>query len=610
MTGGVSRTKDCFNKSMIILGIYTGHNASATLMVNGKIVFALQEERFTNVKNFNGYPKQCIDYCIKYAKENNLVIDVAGFAQAKINFFPLKYPIENFYNIEDFQNHYGPDFYSKKINNISISSYLKKLSKDKRNNKNLYLPYHKVNKKDYFSNFKLVRSMQQKYLVKQSKNLIKKIIFLDHHMCHAYYAFYSSKIQKKNSSVVTIDSMGDGINQCIWLNKKNKLINVARSNKCELARIYKMITLILKMKPDEHEYKVMGLSAYSKQKYILDVYKKVFKDILKFEGLKIVHKNRPKDLYNFLLEKTKPYRFDNIAGALQYYLEKIVIELLKRINKKYTIKNFYFSGGVSMNVKMYKEIGNLKFVDFLSVPPSGSDESLSIGACYYLSKNIKTKPLTNIYLGKNLTENKKKLNKGLIYKLFPKEKFKIRSNFTHENLAKLLSKNEIIAVARGREEFGARALGNRSIITNPSNYNAVKRINESIKNRDFWMPFALTILRKDHKKFIKNIKNFRCDFMTMTFDTKKENVNKIHAGCHPYDSTVRPQILDKDFNPMFYSIIEKFNAITKIPALLNTSLNLHGSPIASSLRDVIFTFKNSELKFLYINDNFLIEKKY
>ena len=96
--------------------------------------------------------------------------------------------------------------------------------------------------------------------------------------------------------------------------------------------------------------------------------------------------------------------------------------------------------------------------------------------------------------------------------------------------------------------------------------------------------------------------------MTMTFDTKKENVNKIIAGCHPYDKTVRPQILEKEFNPMYYSIIEKFYALTKIPALLNTSLNLHGYPVASSLNDVIFTFKNSGLNFLYINDNFLIKK--
>ena len=586
------------------------HNASAALMKDGKIIFVLQEERFTNVKNFTGYPKQSIDYCIKYVKEKKMYIDVAGFSSVNQPIFPFKYPMAHFFNIEDYHNFYGKEFFTKKLLKQNISPYLNKLAKDSRNNKNLYLPYKKVKQKDYFNNPKLLKLMQKNLLLKQSKNLIKKIVFLDHHTCHAYYSYYASQIRKNKSCVVTLDSEGDGFNQSVWSVNNNKFLNVAKSKECDLARIYKLITLILKMKPDEHEFKVMGLSAYSKKKYILDIYNKVFKKILKFDGLKIVHDARPKDLFNFLLEKTIPYRFDNIAGALQFYLEKTVTELLKRINKKYKIRNFYFSGGVAMNVKMYKEIGNLKFVDFLSVPPSGSDESLSIGACYYLSKNTKTKPLTNIYIGKNLLENDKQINYNIISRFFPKKNFKIISNFTHKNLAQLLSKNEIIAVVRGREEFGARALGNRSIIANPSNYSAVKRINESIKNRDFWMPFALTILKKDHKKFIKNIKNFRCDFMTMTFDTNKNNLEKIHAGCHPYDHTVRPQILEKKFNPMYYSIIKKFYAFTGIPALLNTSLNLHGYPVASSLKDVIFTFKNSELKFLYINDNFLITKNY
>lgn len=594
---------------MVILGIYTGHNASASLMIDGEIIFAVQEERFINFKNFNGYPKKSIDYCIKYVKNKNLKIDIAGFAQSKLPIFPVKYPIEHFYSIEDYHNYYGPSYYSKKFKGENTSSYIKKLIKDKRNNKDLYLPYNKVAKKDYY-NPKLFRSIQKEYLLKQSKKLIKKIVFLDHHMCHAYYSFYSSKIQKKNSCVVTIDSMGDDFNQCLWLAKKNRLVNVVRSRECDLARIYKFITLILKMKPDEHEFKVMGLSSYSKKKYVLDVYEKIFKKILKFDGLKIVHNERPKDLYNYLFEKTKPFRFDNIAGGLQFYLEKTLTELLQRIYKKYKIKNYYFSGGVSMNVKMYKDMGNLKFVDFLSVPPSGSDESLSIGACYYLSKSIKTKPLTNIYIGRNLIENNNILDYKAVNKFFPNNKFKIRKNFTHKNLSRLLSQNEIIAVARGREEFGARALGNRSIIANPSNYDVVKKINESIKNRDFWMPFALTILKNEHKRFIKNKKNFRCDFMTMAFDTLKDNFSSIKAGCHPYDNTVRPQILEKEFNPMYYSIIKEFYNLTKIPALLNTSLNLHGYPVASSLKDVIFTFKNSDLKFLYINDNLLIEKKY
>ena len=587
---------------MIYLGIYVGHNASAALMHEGRIIFALQEERFTNIKNFYGYPAKSIDHCLKYAKSKKVKIDIAAFATINNPIFFWKYRINNFFSISDYEK-----YYSVSLNNNKAISFVKnhKRSKD---NMGFYLPYDKVNKKNYF-NAKFAREMLETHLKKQAKETIKKIIFLDHHTCHAYYSYFSSKNRKDKSCIVSIDSYGDEANQSIWIANKGKLKLVAKTNQFEIARIYKFITLILGMKPDEHEFKVMGLSAYSKKKYIIDVYNKVFKNIQKFDGVKIIHKHRPKNLYKFLKEASKNVRFDNLAGGLQYFVEKIIEDLLIRIYKKYKIRNYYFSGGVSMNVKMYNNLGKLKFVNFLYSPPSGSDESISIGACYYLSKNIKTLPLNNIYLGKNLLNKNEKLNLDLLKKNFSKNNFQIINNFSHEHLAKLLAKNKVIAVARDREEFGARALGNRSIIANPSNYDVVQNINESIKNRDFWMPFALTILKENHKKYIENKKNFECSYMTMSFDTTKNNYHKIKAGCHPYDRTVRPQILEKSTNPKYYSIIKHFLKKTGIPALLNTSLNLHGSPMASSLQQVIYTFKNSDLNYLYINDNYLIKKK-
>ena len=587
---------------MIYLGIHAGHNSSASLMRDGKIIFALQEERFTNIKNCSGYPKQSIAHCLKYIKSKKLIIDVAAFATIKQILFHSKFRVNNFFDSSDYHKYYSTYFNKKKL-----ISFIENHNKYKKN-KGLYLRYDRVDKKNYF-NPKFFRNMLKQELIKQSKKKINKIVFLDHHTCHAYYSYYSAKSRLNNSCVVSVDSYGDGANQTIWMTKKKKLVLVAATDQFELARIYKFITLILRMKPEEHEFKVMGLSAYSKKKFILDVYNKVFKNIQKFNGIKIVHKNRPKDLYKYLNESTQSFRFDNIAGGLQYFIEKMMKDLLARIYKKYKIRNFYFSGGLSMNVKMYNDLGKLKFVDYLYSPPSGADESISMGACYYLSKDNLTTSLDNIYLGKDLVNNNKNLSLKLIKKNFLKTNYKIISNFGHKKLAILLARNEVIAVARDREEFGARALGNRSIIANPSNYDVVQKINESIKNRDFWMPFALTILKDKHKDYIHNKKNFECDYMAMSFDTKKNNYNKIKAGCHPYDKTVRPQILDKISNPKYYSIINNFFKITKIPALLNTSLNLHGNPVASSLKDVVYTFKNSDLKYLYLNDFFLIIKK-
>ena len=139
--------------------------------------------------------------------------------------------------------------------------------------------------------------------------------------------------------------------------------------------------------------------------------------------------------------------------------------------------------------------------------------------------------------------------------------------------------------------------------------NCIKEINEAIKNRDFWMPFALTVLSDKQNKVILNKKKIECDYMTIAFDTKKDFIENIKAGTHQYDLTVRPQILKKESNEKYYNLINHFYKITGIPAVLNTSLNLHGNPISSTLEDVIYTFKNSGLKYLYLDDRYLIEKK-
>ena len=218
-----------------------------------------------------------------------------------------------------------------------------------------------------------------------------------------------------------------------------------------------------------------------------------------------------------------------------------------------------------MNIKMNKVISEIKSVKNLYIAPTGTDESLSIGACYYLNRFKNNLPLQNIYLGQKISKNQLTLAE-LKFLLNDNKKFKVKQKINHKYIANLLSKGNIIAVARGREEFGARALGNRSILANPYKDGIVQKINEQIKNRDFWMPFALTIL-KIPQAIYKNEKSLECNFMTIGFDTKIKKYNLIKNGSHFYDKSVRPQILDKEFNNQYYSLLNEFYKITKVPAL-------------------------------------------
>ena len=362
-----------------------------------------------------------------------------------------------------------------------------------------------------------------------------------------------------------------------------------------------MATLYLGMRPDEHEFKVMGLAPYSKQKYVDQVFNKI-RQINKIDGMRIIHDKRPQDLYSYLHGQWVDERFDNIAGGVQKLTEVLGCGVVKQTFEETGIRHFAMGGGVAMNVKMNMAIADMECVDYLFVPGSGSDETLSIGGCYLLNAASETnKPLRSLYLGYNINDDSldfEALNKA----------FSIKEEVETSYVADLLASGDIVARVSGRCEFGARALGNRSILADPSKPGAVKKINEAIKNRDFWMPFALSILADKADLYVNNKKGIPAQFMSIAFDTFPGRYREILAGTHPYDFTVRPQYVHLDTNSDYYNLIHEFEIRTGIPALLNTSFNLHGEPIANNVFDAIKTFENSEIDHLLFGHSLLSKK--
>ena len=254
---------------------------------------------------------------------------------------------------------------------------------------------------------------------------------------------------------------------------------------------------------------------------------------------------------------------------------------------------------------MYKR-QELDCVDDLFVAGSASDESQCIGACYFANyeNGITNKPLENLYLG---TENSEDEVSSYIEDQKLGEKYDI-SDATNIKVAKLLADGEVVSRVCGKMEFGSRALGNRSILANPSNPGIIQHINELIKGRDFWMPFAATVLDTFADKYLVNNKEFDSRYMAVAMDTKKEFLSDIKAGTHPYDETIRPQILTKEQNSEYYDLITEFSKLTGIGSLLNTSYNLHGLPVVNDVADAIHVFENSGLRHLVLN-NILISKR-
>ena len=199
------------------------------------------------------------------------------------------------------------------------------------------------------------------------------------------------------------------------------------------------------------------------------------------------------------------------------------------------------------------------------------------------------------------------INLNIINKLLREKKLIINKNVSIKNIAKLLHNGEIIAVARGREEFGARALGNRSIICNPNNLDQVRRINKKIKSRDFWMPFAPVMMRARAGDYLANPKELPSPYMMLAFEANGRHEEFI-AAIHPADRTARAQLLEPGQSLGLEAILGHFGTATGRHVLLNTSYNLHGSPIASGPREALDTFRRSGLRCLAL-DSWWLRKK-
>jgi carbamoyltransferase len=586
---------------MIIIGIYDDHNSSAALSIDGEIVCAVQEERFTKRKNEKGFPAKSVSYIMeKYCLSNENIDIVAMSTIERSDLNNLNYPIDAVFDINDYID-MMEDYWKPKLSGQKYpKDYVKQIFEEKFSGERCF-----YNIPDEFYNIEDINTLQEKItevVVNDIANFMKiektKIKFYDHHTCHAMYGYFANPDKKEKTIAITVDAYGDGVNQTIWKIENNKFELVTKSSQCEIARLYRMVTLYLRMKPLEHEFKVMGLAPYAKDKYANEVVK-VFEELLTFDGLKVVHKNRPDNLYEFLNEKLKYFRFDNIAGGIQNYTENMLNELFLRAYKEVGFSNFVFSGGVAMNVKANKALGDLDFIDDIFVAGSSSDESQSIGACYFANyeNNIENKPLGNLYLG---TENSIEEISDYMRDKGLKKKYNV-IDADNKYIAQLLANGEVVARVCDKMEFGSRALGNRSILANPSNPNIIQHINELIKGRDFWMPFAATVLDTYADKYLANPKGFESRYMAVAMDTKKEYLKDIKAGTHPYDETIRPQILTREQNESYYNLIEEFSKITGIGSLLNTSYNLHGLPVVNDIDDALHVFENSGLKHLILN---------
>ena len=303
-----------------------------------------------------------------------------------------------------------------------------------------------------------------------------------------------------------------------------------------------------------------------------------------------------------------------MAGAAQQIVEDTLLKWARLMRARYGGERLALGGGVFMNVKANMLLAGEDWVRDLFVFPSCGDESNAIGAAYlgYVALceraglAAKPAPFGPAYLGPSIDDAEVE---ALIRARDLAGRHRVSEpERMEERIADLLVSDGVVARCAGRMEFGARALGNRSILANPSDQRVVRVINHMIKNRDFWMPFAPSILREREGDYLVNPKGLASPYMMLAFPTNPKRRDEIVAALHPHDFTARAHIVDEGWNPGYHRVIREFERRTGIGAVLNTSFNLHGEPLVGSPADAVDTFERSGLPHLALG-RFLISKK-
>ncbi len=563
---------------MIIIGIHDGHNSSASLMVNGQIIASIQEERMTRVKNEAGFPLLAIRELLRVGEIHEESVDKWIYAS---NYMHTPKHLKG------------------------IDSWYKNTSGPVAKNNTTYL-----------DNFQNSRQRRIANLINEFSVTESKIEFVDHHMAHAATAYFGSNFEFQEEVLVfTCDGAGDEVSATVSIGKNGKLSRISETSRdSSLGKIYSRVTYALGLTPWEHEYKVMGLAPYAHEERAKELVH-IYSDLIEIDKESLSFKLKTKidtnSTYTYFREKFERKRFDDIAASVQIFTENFLTEWIVSAIKKTGIKKIACAGGVFMNVKANMKISELDLVEDIFIFPSCGDESLSFGACWvghYINTldSHKKIPLNSLYLGGDFSDSE--IEKSISKNKINGARFSVSiCDDIEKKIALEIAQNNVIARFSGRMEWGARALGNRSILANPRSWSNIEKINSMIKMRDFWMPFAPSVLSEDANNLISNPKNIYSPYMMFAFRTIPSQREGMSAAIHPRDKTARVQFVEKSQNPNYHKLISYVKELTGVGVVLNTSFNLHGYPLVYTPDEAIYVFLNSGLDTLALG-NYLIKK--
>jgi carbamoyltransferase len=565
-----------------ILGVSVGHDSGAALIEDANLVFATNEERYSRIKNHNGVPLESIDACLEIANEKISKVVIEG--RRILPFEPVHDPSKSHLLLN-----------RRRTNHLDALGVTRCLLGTTIGVRAL--------QGGFFVSQLPRRAALKKLLASKFSNSVE-IQFVDHHLSHISSSTFASP-SIRNGVAISFDASGEGFCSKVALFDGSKIEILNQYNLPSFfspANVYKSVTQVLGFTPLRHEGKVTGLAAFGNPSAAFEDLLKVFnysKGTRRFTNL-LGYDSMPGRLSKIL----RDYSREDIAAGVQKLTEVTIVDYVKGVLQELDIArtNLFLSGGLFANVKLNQRILEMSEVSDMFVAPNMGDGGLSLGAAY-LGSNRFVEPPRSMYLGHaDLEED--------ITSLISIDDYSVLVIPDQELaffVAQQLAKNKIVAVCRGRMEFGPRALCNRSILYSARDPEVNKWLNKRL-NRTEFMPFAPVIRDVDAVQYfdLSNDSN-SYDYMTLTTNCKPKAFSNSPAVVH-VDGTARPQVLKESVNTFMYSILTNYKDITGSSVLVNTSFNMHEEPIVRTYNEAIESFRLSGLDVLVLNKHVIVKK--
>lgn len=563
---------------MNVLGVHIGHDSTASLVMNGKIVADVAEERFTRVKHYAGLPVKSIEYCLRYAGLSITEIDMIAV--------PSKYPIPELNYLFGLSNGQA----EKRSRAGQLLEVARRITRKTGTKPPIYV-----------KNFPIGKS--------------PRIFHVEHHLAHAASAYYTSGSSEKQL-VVTMDGAGDDQSICVWRGENGAITPLKKyGTNASLGWFYSIVTEALGWWHGDGEGKTMGLAPYGdydKCKGLLDEFYPKFGagDLIEpcdFGNSYIWNDNGAMQFHFDQAYEVKQiidrYGAANVAAEAQRVLEEQTFELVQPWMDREKTSNLTCGGGVFLNVKLNQRIWDSGKVRSHHIFPNAGDSGLAAGAALYAyflnNRSSQIHPIDNLYWGPEYSDSEVE---GVIRLRNLRAR---RVENVEQFAARKLGEGKIVAWFQGRMESGPRALGNRSILMSANEGENKDIINAKVKFREPFRPFCPSLLWENRRDYLVNSRDEH--FMITSFTCTEEKRDKVPAVVHA-DHTLRHQTVKKEYNAKYWNLINEFGKITGEPLLLNTSLNVMGEPIINHPREAIKCFYDNGLDVLVLND-FVLEKE-